>query len=65
MGGVDRPTSGKVYINGTDIFSLNDDKLAIFRRQKIGLPISDNNLILPCVIYGRWQKQIYTLYKIQ
>lgn len=30
LGGVDRPTSGKVYINGTDIFAMNDDELAIF-----------------------------------
>ena len=35
MGGVDRPTSGKVIINGTDIFKMNDDKLAIFRRRQI------------------------------
>ena len=33
IGGVDRPTSGKVYINDKDIFSMNDDKLAIFRRR--------------------------------
>ena len=37
MGGVDRPTSGKVIINGIDIFKMNDDKLAIFRRRQIGL----------------------------
>ena len=34
IGGVDKPTSGKVYIDGLDIFSLNDDKLAIFRRRR-------------------------------
>lgn len=33
IGGVDRPTSGKVYVNDTDIFSMNDDELAIFRRR--------------------------------
>ena len=33
IGGVDRPTSGKVYIDGKDIFQFNDDKLAIFRRR--------------------------------
>ena len=35
IGGVDRPTSGKVYINDKDIFSMNDDKLAIFRRRQV------------------------------
>ena len=34
LGGVDRPTKGKVYIDGVDIFSLNDDELTIFRRKK-------------------------------
>ena len=37
IGGVDRPTSGKVYIDGKDIFQFNDDKLAIFRRRQVGL----------------------------
>ena len=37
LGGVDRPTSGKVYINGTDIFAMNDDELAIFRRRQVGI----------------------------
>jgi putative ABC transport system ATP-binding protein len=36
LGGVDRPTSGKVYINGEDIYKLNNDNLAIFRRRQIG-----------------------------
>ena len=45
MGGVDRPTSGKVYIDGEDIFQLNDDKLAIFRRRQIGLIYQFYNLI--------------------
>ena len=45
LGGVDRPTSGKVYINGEDIFQLNDDKLAIFRRKNIGLIYQFYNLI--------------------
>ena len=45
MGGVDRPTSGKVIINGTDIFKMNDDKLAIFRRRQIGLIYQFYNLI--------------------
>lgn len=46
MGEVDRPTSGKVIINGTDIFKMNDDKLAIFRRGQIGLIYQFYNLIL-------------------
>ena len=37
IGGVDKPTSGKVFIDGKDIFKLNDDKLAIFRRREVGL----------------------------
>ena len=37
LGGVDRPTSGKVYIDGKDIYSLNNDNLAIFRRRQIGI----------------------------
>lgn len=45
LGGVDRPTSGKVYINGTDINSLKLDELAIFRRREIGLIYQFYNLI--------------------
>ncbi len=45
MGGVDKPTSGKVFIDGLDIYSLNDDKLAIFRRRQIGLIYQFYNLI--------------------
>ena len=45
IGGVDRPTSGKVYIDGKDIFTLNDDKLAIFRRRQVGLIYQFYNLI--------------------
>lgn len=58
LGGVDRPTSGKVYIDGKDIYSLNDDALAIFRRRQIGIiyqfynliPILNvtENIMLPC-----------------
>ena len=63
IGGVDRPTSGKVYINGKDIYSLNDDNLAIFRRREVGLiyqfynliPILNvvENITLPCRLDGR------------
>ena len=45
IGGVDRPTSGKVYIDGKDIYNLNDDKLAIFRRRQVGLIYQFYNLI--------------------
>ena len=45
IGGVDRPTDGKVYINDTDVFSLNDDKLAIFRRRQVGIIYQFYNLI--------------------
>ena len=45
IGGVDRPTSGKVYINGKDIYKYNDDELAIFRRREIGLVYQFYNLI--------------------
>lgn len=45
LGGVDRPTSGKVYIDGKDIYNFNDDKLAIFRRRQVGLIYQFYNLI--------------------
>ena len=63
IGGVDKPTSGKVYIDGTDIYSLNNDKLAIFRRRQVGLiyqfynliPILNvkENITLPCDLDGQ------------
>lgn len=45
IGGVDRPTKGKVFIDEKDIFSFNDDKLAIFRRRQVGLIYQFYNLI--------------------
>lgn len=45
LGGVDRLTSGKVLINDTDIFKMNDDELAIFRRRQVGLIYQFYNLI--------------------
>lgn len=45
LGGVDKPTSGRVYIDGTDIYALNNDNLAIFRRRQIGLIYQFYNLI--------------------
>lgn len=45
IGGVDRPTSGKVYIDDKDIYSFNEEKLAIFRRRQVGLIYQFYNLI--------------------
>lgn len=45
MGGVDTPTSGKVYVDGKDIYSLSSDNLAIFRRREVGLIYQFYNLI--------------------
>ena len=63
IGGVDRPTSGKVYIDGKDIYNFDDDKLAIFRRRQVGLiyqfynliPILnvEENITLPCDLDGK------------
>ena len=63
LGGVDRPDSGKVYIKGEDIYKLNTEKLAIFRRRNIGLiyqfynliPTLDveENITLPCELDGK------------
>jgi putative ABC transport system ATP-binding protein len=63
IGGVDRPSSGKVYVDGTDIYELNESQLAIFRRRHIGLiyqfynliPVLDveENILLPRLLDGR------------
>ncbi len=63
MGGVDRPTSGHVYLDGKDIYSQNEEQLAIFRRREIGLiyqfynliPVLDveENMTLPVLMDGR------------
>ena len=45
LGGLDRPDSGKVYIEGRDIFALKDERLAVFRRRKIGFIFQDYNLL--------------------
>ena len=67
IGGVDRPTSGKAFIDGTDIYELNADKLAIFRRRQVGLiyqfynliPILNvvENITLPCRLDGKEVKE--------
>lgn len=69
LGGVDRPDSGKVYIQGEDIYQLNTEKLAIFRRRQVGLIYQFYNLIptlnveenitLPCELDGRKVDQQY------
>lgn len=63
LGGVDRPTEGSVFIEGQDIYKLDDDKLAVFRRRQVGLiyqfynliPVLDvqENMVLPCELDGR------------
>ena len=45
LGGVDRPSGGKVYVENTDIYRLNESKLAVFRRRQIGLIYQFYNLI--------------------
>ena len=63
LGGVDRPTSGKVFVDNTDIYALNETNLAIFRRRQVGLiyqfynliPVLDveENITLPLLLDGR------------
>lgn len=67
LGGVDKPTSGKVFVEGTDMHGLKEDKLAIFRRRQIGLiyqfynlmPVLnvDENIVLPHLLDGRKMDQ--------
>ena len=45
LGGVDRPTSGKIYLDGQDVYAQNEDQLAIFRRRQVGLIYQFYNLI--------------------
>ena len=63
LGGVDRPTSGKVWLEGQDVFAQNEEQLAIFRRRQVGLiyqfynliPVLDvtENITLPVLLDGR------------
>ena len=63
LGGVDRPTEGKVYLENQDVFAQNEDQLAIFRRRQVGLiyqfynliPVLDvtENITLPVLMDGR------------
>ena len=45
LGGVDKPTSGKVYVDGVDIYNLSEKELAIFRRRKVGFIFQFYNLV--------------------
>lgn len=51
IGGLDTPTEGKVFLNGEDIFSLNDNELTIFRRRNIGFVFQAYNLIPALSVY--------------
>ena len=63
LGGVDRPTSGKVFVNGQDVYGCEDEQLAIFRRREVGLiyqfynllPVLNvtENMTLPVLLDGR------------
>ena len=63
LGGVDKPTSGKVYVDNTDIYSLNEKKLAVFRRRNLGvifqfynlIPVltAKENILLPAELEGK------------
>ncbi len=67
MGGVDRPTSGKVLLNGSDVYARTDDELAVFRRREVGLVYQFYNLVpvlnvvenmtLPVALDGRTVNQ--------
>ena len=69
LGGVDKPTSGHVYVEGSDIFSLNENNLAIFRRRQVGLIYQFYNLIpilnvkenisLPVLLDGKEPDEAY------
>lgn len=51
LGGLDRPTSGRVEVDGKDIFSLSDEELTIFRRRKIGFVFQNYNLVPELNVY--------------
>ncbi len=63
LGGVDKPTGGKVFMNGQDVYAQNDEQLAIFRRRQVGLiyqfynllPVLNvtENITLPVLMDGR------------
>lgn len=69
LGGVDRPTSGKIFVDNQDVYELNENNLAIFRRRQVGLiyqfynliPILNvkENITLPILLDGKKPDQIY------
>ena len=71
IGGVDRPTSGTVYLNGQDVFARSDEQLAVFRRREVGLvyqfynlvPVLDvvENMTLPVLLDGRPVNMLHVL----
>lgn len=70
LGGVDKPSSGKVFIDGIDIHALSDNELSIFRRRRIGfifqffnlVPVltAEENIMLPVLLDGRKVDEVYT-----
>ncbi|MBV7275232.1 ABC transporter ATP-binding protein [Clostridiaceae bacterium UIB06] len=58
LGGLDRPTDGKVFIDDKDIYSMKDDKLAIFRRRKIGFVFQSFNLI---PVLNIWENVVFPI----
>jgi len=75
IGAVDKPTSGKVYVEGEDIYALNETNLAVFRRRQVGLiyqfynliPILDvkENMTLPVLLDGKKVEESYLKELIQ
>ena len=69
LGGVDRPTSGKVFVDGVDVYAQNEEQLAIFRRRQVGLiyqfynliPVLnvEENITLPLLLDGRKVDPLY------
>ena len=69
LGGVDRPTSGKVFVDGVDVYAQNEEELAIFRRRQVGLiyqfynliPVLnvEENITLPLLLDGRKVDPLY------
>lgn len=78
LGGLDTPTSGKVYMNGTDISHFNDDKMSIIRRRNIGFVFQfynlipnlnvEENILLPLLLDGKkindYKKQLNEILEI-
>ncbi|MDI9490663.1 MAG: ABC transporter ATP-binding protein [Saccharofermentanales bacterium] len=69
IGGVDQPTKGNIFLNGQDVYSQNEEQLAIFRRRQVGLvyqfynliPVLDaiENMTLPVLMDGRKIDEVY------